>query len=347
MVVEFLKSEGLVTQPTPGSRDFSFDPQGDFQDLSINDSRFVTFTYQTEDSQRGDGTGQTADSFWGRAVVLLDGGQGASQYARWSRQSGGMVWKFLTFLLNINRRNHRKLCVVDGENAWLGSFNITADHLPVAAGGQGWRDYGVELTGPRVATLVEGFESLWLRTRSRLRRGFLSGYLSNRSLSARALKNRFVARSVVTAQHRVWLVSAYFLPTASLRRALLQACRNGAEVCLLLPERSDVTVFPRLSSHYYHELLLAGARIFLYRPGILHAKALMVDDFAIMGSSNWNYRSTLHDLELDVVLRHADTLADLEAVMREDAAESHELSLAELRTPGLLSRLLYALRYWM
>ena len=266
---------------------------------------------------------------------------------RWSRRSGGAIYKFLAFLRNINRRDHRKLCVVDDTLAWVGSFNITADHLPLAAGGLGWRDYGVELSGPRVDSLVESFESLWWRTRPRLRRGFLAGYLSNRSMRARTLKNRFVARSVVNARHRVWLVSAYFLPTASLRRALLHACRGGVQVSLLLPERSDIPIFPMLSSHYYRELLLAGARIFLYQPGVLHAKALLIDDFAIIGSSNWNYRSTLHDLELDVVLRHADTLAEMEAVMRKDAAESRELMLEDLRPHSLVSRILYGLRYWM
>lgn len=266
---------------------------------------------------------------------------------RWSRRSGGVIYKFLSFLLNINRRNHRKLCVVDEKLAWVGSFNITADHLPLSAGGLGWRDYGVELSGLRLGSLVETFESLWWRTRPRLRRGFLAGYLSNRSMKARAMKNRFVARSVVNARLRVWLVSAYFLPTAALRRALLHACRAGAQVCLLLPERSDVAVFPMLSSHYYRELLLAGARIFLYQPGVLHAKALLIDDFAIIGSSNWNYRSSLHDLELDVVLRHADTLAELETVMRKDAADSRELTLEDLRAPGLISHALYGLRYWM
>ena len=266
---------------------------------------------------------------------------------RWTRRSGGLLYKFLAFLLNINRRDHRKLCVVDNALAWVGSFNISANHLPEDHGGMGWRDYAVELSGPRVATLVEGFHAIWGRTRPRLRRGFLASYLSNRSLSARRLKNRFVVRSVVNARHRVWLVSAYFLPTAALRRSLLHACRGGVEVCLMLPERSDVPMFPRLSSHYYHELLNAGARIFLYRPGVLHAKALLVDDFAIIGSSNWNYRSSLHDLELDVVLRHPETLAELEAVMRYDAGNSAELHHDNIRSPGLLSRLLYALRYWM
>ncbi len=266
---------------------------------------------------------------------------------RWTRRGGIALLKFLRLLWKMNRRNHRKLCIVDSRVAWVGSFNISAVHLPVSEGGEGWRVYAVELEGPRVLTLVEGFDDLWKGYGSRLRRGFLAGYLSNRSLRGRQLKNRFVARRVVNARQRVWLASAYFLPTAGMRRALLNACRNGADVCLLLPERSDVAVFPGLSSHFYHELLRAGARIYLYRPGVLHAKALLLDDMLIIGSSNWNYRSSLHDLELDVVVRDSTTLEGMERVMREDAGNSRELLLGDTPSPGPLSWLLYAVRYWM
>lgn len=266
---------------------------------------------------------------------------------RWSRSRGGWVYKFMVFLLNINRRNHRKLCVVDGKQAWVGSFNISQQHLPLEAGGAGWRDYALELRGNEVRSLVDGFERLWEASDPRFHRGFFGRYLSNRSNRSRRMKNRFVARSVATASSRVWLVSAYFAPTASLRRALLHACKAGRGVILLLPEQSDVPMFPSLSSHYYRELLRAGARIFLYQEGILHAKALLIDEFSIIGSSNWNYRSSLHDLELDVVVKGGSLAAELEQIIRDDCDLARELKLADAHRPGLVSWLWYLLRYWM
>jgi cardiolipin synthase len=266
---------------------------------------------------------------------------------RWSRQRGGWLYKFLLFLLNINRRNHRKLCVVDARTAWVGSFNISMDHLSRADGGQGWRDYAIELQGRDIASLVKGFDLLWSARDPIFHRGFIARYLSNRGIRARRLKNRFVARRVSGCQQRTWLVSAYFAPTASLRRALLRACRNGRDVCLLLPESSDVAMFPGLSSHYYHELLRAGARIFLYQAGVLHAKALLVDDMSIIGSSNWNYRSSLHDLELDVVIADEETQKALETVVKHDFEQGRELTLKQTPRPTLLSWLWYILRYWM
>ena len=266
---------------------------------------------------------------------------------RWSRERGGWIYKFMLFLLNINRRNHRKLCTVDGSRAWVGSFNISVDHLSSTAGGRGWRDYAMELRGPEVESLEQGFDRLWKAQGPRFHRGFLARYLSNRSQRARRLKNRFVVRSVAGAVRRVWLVSAYFAPTSKLRRALLRACRDGRDVRLLLPGRSDVAMFPGLSSHYYRELLRAGARIFLYQAGVLHAKALLIDNFSIVGSSNWNYRSTLHDLELDVVIRSRDAVAALEQVVEEDCRNSRELRLEHTPSPSLGSWFWYILRYWM
>jgi cardiolipin synthase len=265
---------------------------------------------------------------------------------RWSRSRVGWMFKFFLFLLNINRRNHRKLCIVDQERAWVGSFNITRQHLPRPTG-DGWRDYAVALQGGGVQALVQGFEQFWERQKPRFQRGFIRRYLSNRSVRARRLKNRFVARSVESAARRVWLVSAYFAPTARFRRALLRACRSGVDMRLLLPYYSDVAMFPGISGHYYRELLTAGARIFLYEPSVMHAKALIIDDFFILGSSNWNYRSTLHDLELDVVIKEQEPLDCLGDTIVQDCLEARELKLENLPGRSLSSRLWYLFRYWM
>lgn len=281
---------------------------------------------------------------------------------RWSMSQAPWIFKALLLLLNINRRNHRKLCVVDAQRAWVGSQNICVSHLPLDQGGEGWRDYAVALSGAGIEALVTGFDRFWagqhpedLRPASRLpaprrpapRRGVITRYLSNRSVRARQLKNRFVTRSVGDASTRVLLVSAYFAPTARLRRALLKACRRGIDVKLLLPGESDIVVFPSLSSYYYHELIEAGARIYIYTAGVLHAKALLVDDFFILGSSNWNYRSTLHDLELDVVIREEATVRRLEQVIVGDCENATELQRAGLPPRSLRSRLWYLIRYWM
>lgn len=266
---------------------------------------------------------------------------------QWSLVRGGWFTKWLSFVLNVNRRNHRKLCIVDAGQAWIGSQNICRQHLAVAAGGEGWRDYALHVTGARVGALAAAFTAQWESQPARLQRGFLTHFLSNHSRRARRLKNAFVANSVASATGRVWIVSAYFAPTARMRRALLKAAREGLDVRLLLPGSSDIAVFPGLSSHYYHELLQAGARIFLYQAGVLHAKAMLIDDVMILGSSNLNYRSTLHDLELDLVIRDPEVVQELHHVVVTDIDNASEVRTEVVQRPRLLSWLWYLLRYWM
>ncbi|MCX2979796.1 phosphatidylserine/phosphatidylglycerophosphate/cardiolipin synthase family protein [Halieaceae bacterium IMCC14734] len=266
---------------------------------------------------------------------------------QWSLARGGWFTKWLSFVLNVNRRNHRKLCLVDARHAWIGSQNICREHLAVAAGGEGWRDYALHVSGAGVTALADAFTAHWESQPAHLQRGFLTHFLSNHSRRARRLKNAFVTNSVASATGYVWIVSAYFAPTARLRRSLLKAARSGADVRILLPANSDVAVFPGLSSHYYRELLLAGARVFQYQSGVLHAKAMLVDGVMILGSSNLNYRSTLHDLELDLVIRNPDAVAELQQVVASDMAGAKEVRGELLRRPSIISWLWYLLRYWM
>lgn len=264
-----------------------------------------------------------------------------------SWRQGHWLYKILYFIFNINRRNHRKLCLVDGKAAWIGSFNISASHLGDDSDGKAWRDYGVCLRDDTVKSLSQGFDNLWLDGRPRLYRGFFSRYLSNRSLASRRLKNRFLLRRIERAENRLWIASAYFAPTAAIRRGILRACERGVDVRLILPGHSDVPVFPALSACYYSELLEAGAKIYTFNRGVLHAKAILLDGLAIVGSSNLNYRSLLHDLELDVVIHNREVVDELQDNLREDMEDSSVLDLQTLAPVGLLARLYYGFRYWM
>ena len=264
-----------------------------------------------------------------------------------SWQKGYWLYKILYFIFNINRRNHRKLYLVDSTLAWTGSFNISASHLGDNSEGKPWRDYGVCLRDDTVVSLSQGFDNLWLAGPARFYRGFFSRYLSNRSLASRRLKNRFLLRRIDGRENRLWISSAYFSPTAAIRRGILRACERGVDVRLILPDQSDVPVFPALSGYYYRELLDAGAKIYRFNRGVLHAKALLLDDLAIVGSSNLNYRSLLHDLELDVVIYDPGVVDQLQDHLRGDMDNSSELDLQTLMPVGLAAHFYYGLRYWM
>ncbi len=108
-------------------------------------------------------------------------------------------------------------------------------------------------------------------------------------------------------------------------RALLAAEKRGVDVRLVAPAHSDIPFMPWVGATFADALLSRGVRVFAYLPRMLHAKTMLIDDHALVGSHNLNSRSFLHDLEAEVVLTHADSIAALEAVYLADCAQSREL----------------------
>jgi cardiolipin synthase len=151
------------------------------------------------------------------------------------------------------------------------------------------------------------------------------------------------------AQHKIWITNAYFVPDGSLLRALSAAAMGGIDVRIIVPGFSDVVFMPWIASAFHLGLLRAGVRIFEYRRSILHAKTLVVDTWGLVGSSNLNHRSLLHDLEIDVEVVTDEGRAALERHFSEDLESSVEVTLATWHNrPWIertIGRMLLAFRY--
>ena len=281
-------------------------------------------------------------------------------------------WKgFLALFRTLRRlwgwgqhRDHRKLCILDGREVWLGSFNVSDLHLEGVRGPQAWRDTGMRLQGVRAPVFALAFQLAWeerasapwsfSRGKSLLRQveqGVLEGPVRlNVTLRLRRLFNRRLASRLIGAKKKIWLTTPYFLPTRPLFRALLKSVRQGCDVRLLLPGPSDVPMVRWASMVFYPRLLRAGCRIFEYQGRVLHAKSLLVDGLSYVGSSNLNHRSLLHDLEIIVLPQKKASLRALERQFEADLRHSREASLDELAGRPFWSKMLSALffqfRYW-
>jgi cardiolipin synthase len=175
-----------------------------------------------------------------------------------------------------------------------------------------------------------------------------------RTNSSRLLRTQFgkdLLHRFTGARKRIWITTPYFIPPRPLLRALIQARKNGADVRLLLPAISDMKVVRWVSSLTYQEMLKAGLRIFEYQPAVLHAKTMLIDDWAMIGSSNLNHRSALHDIEVNLASTLASTVHELARQYEVDLAASHEITLGGPHPVSfvfrLLSRLFVFFRYWM
>jgi cardiolipin synthase A/B len=260
-------------------------------------------------------------------------------------------------------RNHRKLLACDGQHAVLGGFNIAPEY---AGDGltHGWCDSAVYVGGPIVRQLEAGFDAMFelapftprafRRFRKVVRHGFLAAapadapvqqLLAGPGTRGRLLRHRLGAD--LAHAHDVAIASAYFLPSRGLRRLLYRAARRG-RVSLLLAGHSDVPVARLAAERLYGRLLARGVHIFEYQPQNLHAKLVLVDDVAYVGSANLDRRS-LH-INYELLLRFAwpELVADARRWYRERLPAAQQLdrgSWKARRTPW--RRLLSWLAYYL
>jgi cardiolipin synthase len=269
----------------------------------------------------------------------------ALKAARWYSQA-------LYFIASVNHRNHRKLCLVDEQIAWLGSYNITSDHANPASPNADdyWHDTGVRVTGSALPALLGSFNQVWQRkidsigTRSRR-------FLARDEISRRRQPRLQLLRLLEISHQRICITNAYFNPSPRVLKTLKRKSGEGLDVQLLVPRRSDIVFFPLLSRSFYADLLQAGIRVYEYHERILHSKTMVIDDYLIVGSTNLNYRSLFHDLELDLLITDPAAVEQMERRFACDLDASNEITLKALQQHpwlekllGLLSRFL---RYWL
>ncbi|MBA3774383.1 MAG: cardiolipin synthase ClsB [Ramlibacter sp.] len=232
--------------------------------------------------------------------------------------------RLLGWRVNVLRRMHRKIVVVDGEVAFVGGINYSSDHL-ADFGPEAKQDYSVEIRGPLVAeihrfthaALAQGHRyqrhRQWWRSRSRLRS---SAHVQPRVGTAAAVLvvrdngdhqgdiERQYRIAIRAARKRVVIANAYFFPGYRFMRELRRAARRGVDVRLILQGEPDMPIVKTAATMLYQHLLGAGVRIYEYCERPLHGKvALMDDDWATVGSSNLDPLSLSLNLEANVVIR--------------------------------------------
>ncbi len=247
---------------------------------------------------------------------------------------GPKLWGWRT---NLFRRMHRKIVVVDGQRAFVGGINYSADHL-ADFGPQGKQDYAVEMEGPIVAVILAfvhkaleaGQRNAGVTLTQRIRDRFSAHahtlaerWRSDRTGGAAEAERGgsaiFVTRdnrkhtndierhyriAIRSAQKRVVIANAYFFPGYRLLKEMRRAARRGVEVRLILQGEPDMPIVKTAASLLYHHLLSAGVRIFEYNERPLHGKVAVFDDeLATVGSSNLDPLSLALNLEANVIIK--------------------------------------------
>ena len=269
--------------------------------------------------------------------------------------------------INMLRRMHRKLVVVDRRRAFVGGINYSIDHLdehgPLAK-----QDYAVEIEGPLVgqiqafcrASLEEPQPKrvLWLERWRAMRDkdggqgesgaaaahgGARAAFVTRDNRGNRTDIERHYRAAVRVARKRVLIANAYFFPGYRLLRDLRRAARRGVQVDLILQDQIDMPWAQRASKLLYGYLMRAGVRVHEYSERPLHAKVAVVDDdWATVGSSNLDPTSLGLNLEANVVVR--DEIFASQLRERLEQLMQQRCELVQLPTPGSLRSAWIAMR---
>jgi cardiolipin synthase A/B len=265
-------------------------------------------------------------------------------------------FKFNSFLnitsasTSLNRRNHRKSCVVDGEVAWVGSCNISNVHRYKYSKELAWRDTGIRIKGD-LSPLTAGFDYIWHKARDPEKRRMWKPKIPKDGIASALVRSNYTSMlrkkgfdefllRLANAKEKVHLTTAYMAPSQKLIRSLCDASKRGVDVRILLPQVSDVVFMPWIARSFYDELLKCGVKIYEYTPCVLHAKTIIIDHWAKVGSTNLNGRSLQQDLEVDVVLTKNESLKILEDKFTEDLQRSENIKVAEDQFESRLGRLI-------
>ncbi|HEY1930840.1 MAG TPA: phospholipase D-like domain-containing protein [Acetobacteraceae bacterium] len=272
-----------------------------------------------------------------------------------------------------NHRDHRKILVVDGRIGFTGGINFDPvyENPPSAGipanGDMGhayWRDTAIRIEGPAVAELQKLFFATWKQQKgppAAPARYFPPlprvGVQTIRIIGSapddqRPLLYISLMTAVLSAMKNVWFSTGYFVPPHGEREDLGRTARAKVDVRLVLPSHADVPATVYAARAAYGDLLEDGAHIYEMQNAVLHSKLATIDGvWSVVGSSNLDRRSVVFNNEVDAVILGHETASQVEALLRQDMSESHEITLAKWRARSLEERLhemeARVWQYWM
>lgn len=266
------------------------------------------------------------------------------------RQAGVKVRSFMpvrfpAFTSKVNYRNHRKVCVIDGTQGFIGGMNIALRYVKGLHGGTlPWRDTHMRLRGSVVYALQRAFLVDWYfvdRTLINDHRYYppMPWHIINDSL-AQVVTSSPIAqwpdimqgyvRILLEAKRYVYMETPYFLPTEPVMFAMRTAALAGVDVRLLIPRRSDAWLIQLASMSYVTETLEAGVKVRLYEKGFNHSKLLVADDqISTCGSTNIDFRSFENNFEANVFFYDRQTALRIKDIYMRD--EDCSINFSEAR----------------
>lgn len=263
------------------------------------------------------------------------------------RSAGGEVEVFFPsrlryFNLRMNYRNHRKLAIIDGKIGYVGGFNVGDEYLGLNKRFGYWRDTHLRITGKAVHAIQTRFILDWNQASYRhdiyYEPHYFSEEVSTGNVSMQIvtsgpdseweqIKNGYI-KMISTARRSIYIQTPYFIPDASLLDALRIAALSGVDVRIMIPNKPDHMFVYWATYSYIGEMLKAGARVYIYDNGFIHAKTMVVDGkISSVGTANIDVRSFRLNFEVNAFIYHKTTARRLTDSFKKDVQLSYELTI--------------------
>ena len=250
-------------------------------------------------------------------------------------------------------RNHRKLLIVDGTDAYIGGYNIGDTYA------DRWRDTHARVQGPSAAELENAFVDYWNMKplgilprdttpeldspRDRAWESRIAVHRNTPRWQVYPIRNMYL-EAIDKAAHHIWLTHAYLIPDDDLTGSLFAAVKRGVDVRVIVPAKSNHVVADWLSRGYYDELLRKGIRLFLYQGAMVHAKTATIDGvWSTIGTANLDRLSLVGNYEVNAEFTSAELAAQMERIFATDQENCLEMTLAEWQSRSALAKATEAL----
>lgn len=265
------------------------------------------------------------------------------------RKKGIQCYEFNTFRTvfdrRYNNRNHRKICVIDGNVGFTGGLNLADEYINKKKICGHWKDTAIMIRGEAVWSFTTMFLALWdvsynkrddfLRYVPDMEFNYTDGYYApytdypddDEHVGKNAYFNMLAA-----ARDYIYIMTPYLILDSVMTSALCNASKRGVDVRIIVPGIPDKRFAYMLTQSYYEVLIKAGVRIYEYTPGFVHAKVFIADDdTGIVGTINLDYRSLIHHYEDAIWMYKARVLKTIKEDYIDTMNKCREVSLADCK----------------
>lgn len=259
---------------------------------------------------------------------------------------GGEVEVFFPSILplfnpRLNFRNHRKIVIIDGRIGYIGGFNVGDEYLGLNKKFGYWRDTHLRIEGSSIHPLQTRFLLDWNQASNNNinysekyfpaipQKGDVAAQIVSSGPDADwpAIKNGYL-KLLMSAKRYIYIQTPYFIPDSSFLNAIEVATLSGIDVRIMIPNKPDHMFVYWATYSYVGELLKAGAKVYIYEKGFIHAKMIVIDDEAsTVGTANIDVRSFSLNFEVNAFIYNRTISHELAEIFERDIFDCSELTL--------------------